>query len=207
MQAEIGRYPAGFSTPEPVDAEVRERLAALGYLGGAISAAADGPLPNPRDRVHEIEEVEAAFRLGKRQDGEAVAAFRRLLGKNPRQLDVQLGLAEALVRLERYAEAAASYEAALAIAPAMGGEIGLALARVSLLLERLDDVEAHARAGLQVNPAQAHELLAWAALGRADLGRAESEAKRALCPGTGCDGECLGAGRGPHPALGAACRP
>jgi arylsulfatase A-like enzyme/tetratricopeptide (TPR) repeat protein len=191
MQAEIGRYPAGFSTPEPVDAEVRERLAALGYLGGAISAAADGPLPNPRDRIHEIEEVEAAFRLGKRQDGEAVAAFRRLIGKNPRQLDVQLGLAEALVRLERYTEAAASYQAALAIAPAMSGEIGLALARVSLLLERLDDVESHARAGLQVNPAQAHELLAWAALGRADLGRAEREAKQALSLAPAATGSAL----------------
>ncbi len=192
LQAEmVRRHPSGFSAPEPVDAEVRERLAALGYLGGASPATAERPVPNPRDRIQEIEEVEAAFRLGKRQDGEAVAAFRRLLGKNPRQLDVQLGLAEALVRLERYEEAAASYRAALAIAPAMSGEIGLALARVSLLLERLDDVETHARAGLETSPAQAHELLAWAALGRADLGRAEREAGRALALAPAATGSAL----------------
>jgi tetratricopeptide (TPR) repeat protein len=191
MQAELGRYPADFSDPGPVDPGVRERLLALGYLGGAGAAAADGPLPNPRERIHEIEEVEAAFRLGKRSDVQAVAAFRRLLGKNPRQLDVQLGLAEALVRLESFEEAAGAYEAALATAPAMSGEIGLALARVSLLLERLDDVESHARAGLEVNPARAHELLAWAALGRADLGRAEGEAKRALSLAPAATGSAL----------------
>jgi arylsulfatase A-like enzyme/tetratricopeptide (TPR) repeat protein len=188
MRTEIGRYPASFSAPEAEDPGVRERLAALGYLGGVAATPAGAPLANPRDRIHEIAEVETAFRLARGSDGEAVVAFRRLLARNPRQLDVQLGLAEALARLERYDEAAEAYEAALAKAPAMSGEIGLALARVSLILGRLRDVDAHARAGMSVDPAQAHELLAWSALGRGDLARAESEARSAqgLAPaGTG----------------------
>jgi tetratricopeptide (TPR) repeat protein len=107
-------------------------------------------------------------------------AFRRLVEKNPRQLDVQLGLAEALARLERYAEAREAYAAALAIAPEMHGEIGLALARVCLVLGRSGELEVHARAGLAVDPAQGRELLAWAALGRSDAAAAETEARAAL---------------------------
>jgi arylsulfatase A-like enzyme/tetratricopeptide (TPR) repeat protein len=185
MREEIARHPAGFAPPLPVDPAVRERLLALGYLGGATATPGGGPLPNPRDLIEEVEDVEAAFRLTKGKDDEAVVAFRRLLAKNPRQLDVQLGLAEALSRLERFVEAADAYRAALALAPAMSGEIGIELARVSLLLGRMDDVEKHARAGLGVNPAQAHELLAWAALARNDTAAAESEvrAARELEPG------------------------
>ncbi len=185
MREEIARYPAGFAPPQPVDPAVRERLLALGYLGGAAATPGGGPLPSPRDFIDEVEEVEAAFRLTKGKDGEAVVAFRRLLAKNPRQLDVQLGLAEALSRLERFGEAAEAYRAALALAPAMSGEIGIALARVCLLLGRTDDVVKHARAGLDANPAQAHELLAWAALAGNDTAAAESEAlaARALDPG------------------------
>jgi arylsulfatase A-like enzyme/tetratricopeptide (TPR) repeat protein len=191
MKAEIARYPSAFSAPEPVDSGVRERLRALGYLGGAAAGPVAGPLANPRDVIHEIEEVEAAFRLTQGKDAEAVVAFHRLLERNPRQLDVQLGLAEALARLERHPEAADAYRAALAIAPAMAGEIGLALARVSLLLGRLDDVETHARAGLLSNPAPAHELLAWAALGRGDLVRAASEAGQATALAPGAPGSAL----------------
>jgi tetratricopeptide (TPR) repeat protein len=180
MKTEIGRYPPGLLAPGPLDPGVRERLAALGYLGGGAAAPPGVPLPNPRDEIHEMEEVEAAFRLAKGDDAAAVGAFRRLLARNPRQLDVRLGLAEALARLGRYEEAAEAYRRALATAPAMSGEIGLALARVSLLLGRLDDVEAQARAGMSVNPARAHELLAWSALGRNEVHRAETEARLAL---------------------------
>ena len=179
MRAELGRYPRGLEAPQAVDPGVRERLAALGYLTGGPSTESAGPLPNPRDHIHEIEAVEEAFRLTKGRDEEAVPAFRRLLASNPRQLDVQLGLAQSLARLERYAEAAAAYESAIRMAPAMAGEIALILARVQLLRGRFADVAATARLGLSTSPAQARELLAWAALGRGDLDAAEREARQA----------------------------
>jgi tetratricopeptide (TPR) repeat protein len=179
MRAELGRYPRGVDAPQAVDPEVREKLAALGYLTGGPATESAGPLPDPRDRIHEIEAVEEAFRLTKGRDEEAVVAFRRLLAGNPRQLDVQLGLAQALARLERYAESAAAYESAIRAAPAMAGEIALVLARVQLLRGRFADVEANARLGLETSPARARELLAWAALGRGDLDAAEREARQA----------------------------
>jgi len=185
MKSRLDRHSASFSAPEAVPAEVRERLAALGYLGGA-AATHEGPFPNPRDHIREVEEVEAAFRLTKQSDDEAVVAFRRLLARYPRLLDVHLGLAEALARLERHEEAARAFSAILALAPAMHAEIGTRLARVSLLLGRMDDVETHARAGLEASPAEARELLAWAALARDDLALAETQARAArdLAPGS-----------------------
>jgi thioredoxin-like negative regulator of GroEL len=62
----------------------------------------------------------------------------------------------------------------------MSGEIGLALARVSLARGRADGIESKARAGMSVDPAAAHELLAWSALFREDLARAEREGRLAL---------------------------
>ena len=178
MKGRLDRYFASFSAPRADSPEVRERLAALGYLGGT-AATDEGTLPNPRDHVREVEEVEAAFQLTKHRDDEAVVAFRRLLTRYPRLLDVHLGLAEALARLERYEEAAEAYSAILALAPAMRGEIATRLARVSLLLGRMEDVETHARAGLETSPAEARELLAWAALARGNLAEAEAQARAA----------------------------
>jgi arylsulfatase A-like enzyme/tetratricopeptide (TPR) repeat protein len=189
MKDLLDRHPARFAGPGAVAAADRERLQALGYLGAA--APGDGPLPNPRDHVGEVEEIEAAFRLTKTSDAQAVVAFRRLLARHPRLLDVQLGLAEALARLERYDEAAAAYAAVLSLAPSMRSEVGTRLARVSLLLGRMDDVETHARSGLEASPAEARELLAWAALHRGDLDSAEREARAALDHAPGAAGAAL----------------
>jgi arylsulfatase A-like enzyme/Flp pilus assembly protein TadD len=178
MKDLLDRHAVRFSGPETVPPEVRERLQALGYLGAA--ATGDGPLPNPRDHVGEVEEIEAAFRLTKTSDEQAVVAFRRLLTRHPRLIDVHLGLAEALGRLERYEEAASAYSTVLSLAPSMRAEVGTRRARVSLLLGRMEDVETHARSGLEASPAEARELLAWAALHRGDLDSAEREARAAL---------------------------
>jgi hypothetical protein len=120
MKARLDRYTAAFAAPEIAPPEVRERLAALGYLGGT-AATGEGRLPNPRDHIGEVEQVEAAFRLTRRNDDEAVVAFRRLLARYPRLLDAHLGLAEALARLEvqgrRRAEVARLLEAMHAANP------------------------------------------------------------------------------------------
>jgi len=191
LRSQFALHPAGFAAPAPADRETREQLAALGYLAGGPAAAASGSLPNPRDRIGSLADVEEAFRLAKAEDPRAVAAFRRLLEANPRQLDVQLGLAELLARLERYPEAREAYLGALALAPAMRGEIGLALARVCLVLGHADEIESHARAGLEVDPAQGRELLAWAALARGDAPAAETEARSALVLAPGAAGSAL----------------
>ena len=60
---------SGRETRAEISAEEQEKLASLGYVGGAEFDAAGGPLADPKDRVHEVEEL---FRLvdavGKRPD-------------------------------------------------------------------------------------------------------------------------------------------
>ncbi len=165
-----------FNAPAAVPPEQAERLAALGYLAGTVPDRG-GRRPDPRERLHVLEDMKTAFRLSADgKDEEAVRALRLILAGNPGLFDVQYELAQALARLGRYEEAYDAFRASLESAPSLAGPIGLALSRVCLALKRYDEAAEHARLGLHTNPAQAHELLARAALGRGRLAEAESEA-------------------------------
>jgi choline-sulfatase len=180
MKKELANYPADFEAPDSATPEEREKLAALGYLGGAATAP-DGPLPDPKASIHLLAEVKDAFKLTQAgRDAEAVVALRRILEKSPLFLDVRYQLAQTLVRLGRHEEAYEAYTTALRGSPSLAGPIGLALARVCLELGRVDEAEANARLGLRTNAGQAHELLARVALARNDLAGTESEAKQAV---------------------------
>ncbi len=65
-----------------ISAEEQERLASLGYVGGADVDPAGGPLPDPKDHVAEVEEL---FRLvdtvGKRRDTGAEIRVVELIEK------------------------------------------------------------------------------------------------------------------------------
>jgi tetratricopeptide (TPR) repeat protein len=176
LREALGRLPSSFAAPSPVSAEQAERLAALGYITSSAPVRA-GPLPDPRDKLHVLADVQKAFRASAAgRDEEAVTLLRWVLYGNPGFFDVQYQLAETLARLGRYDEAYASYREALASNPALAGPTGLALARVCLALRRYDEAEANARLGLETNPARAHELIARAALGRDRLDEAEQQA-------------------------------
>jgi tetratricopeptide (TPR) repeat protein len=160
-----------------VDSEDMERLRALGYLGGASSGAPSGPLPDPKASIHVLRDVKDAFRLTTEgKDAEAVAAFRKLLADNPRLFDVEYELGRTLARLERWDEAAEVFKGARAHAPTFAGPVDLALARVEVSRKHLDEAAAAARRILDLNPGQAHEILARVALARDDLATAEREA-------------------------------
>ena len=52
-----------------ISAAEQEKLASLGYVGGAETGATDGPLPDPKDRVAEVEELFSLVdTVGKRPD-------------------------------------------------------------------------------------------------------------------------------------------
>ena len=166
----------------------REKLAALGYLGGAV--AASGPLPDPRERIHVLKDVRAAFRLAAAgRDEDAVRALRDVLGANPLLLDARYELARVLTRLGRWEDAYVAYRTALRTAPSLAGPIALDLGRVCLRLGRLEEAEANGRLAASANPPAAHEVLARVALARGDLDGALREAGRA----TGDPGAELGA--------------
>ena len=176
LRAALGKVESSVAAPSPVSAEQAERLAALGYIA-SNAPAREGPLPDPRDKLPVLADVQAAFRAGAAgRDEEAVALLRRVLAGNPGFFDVQYQLAEGLARLGRHEEAYDGYRAALASNPALAGPTGLALARVCLALGRHEEAEANARLGLETQPARAHELMARAALGRDRLDEAERQA-------------------------------
>ncbi len=176
-QKELAQFPAVLSQPRAVQSEEMEKLAALGYLGGAVGATS-GPLPDPRASLPALAEVKTGFRLAAAgRDEEAVAVLRRVLDRYPSLLDARYALGQALARLGRYAESYEAYREALRTSPSLAVAIGADLARVCLELGRLPEAEANARVVAVGSPAQGHELLARIALARDDLGAAEREAR------------------------------
>jgi tetratricopeptide (TPR) repeat protein len=136
LSAALRALPGTFEAPGAVDPEAAERLAALGYLGGA-AAGRPGERPDPRDRLPVLAEVRRGFRLAAAGKGaEAVPVFRAILRDNPGFFDVQHELARTLTRLGRLDEARAVYVEAIRDTPPLAGPLRLALARVLLDMER-----------------------------------------------------------------------
>ncbi len=124
--AELRRHLEGFdrtlAPPAATDSETRERLAALGYLGGAAETA--GPLPDPKAQLPTLADLRRAAELVGRGDlAAAVPLYRRVLDANPRLVDGWLALGDVLRRLGRLGEAADATARAFA---ASGGDGELA---------------------------------------------------------------------------------
>lgn len=174
-QKRLADFPAQLERPAEADSEAREKLAALGYLGGAVETG--GPLPDPRESLPALREVKTAFRLAAAgKNAEAVVLFREVLAKFPGFFDARFELAQTLVRLGRLDEASEAFRAAIRSSPGLAASVALPLGRVCLTLGRRNEAEANARIGLKANAAAAHELLARVALAGDDLATAEREA-------------------------------
>jgi arylsulfatase A-like enzyme/Flp pilus assembly protein TadD len=177
MKRALDRIPADFRIPAAADAEQVKKLTSLGYLSAASPSISAVSLPSPMRELPTLEESRAAFRLEAEGDRKgAIAAFRRILAKNPNVFDVQYKLAETLDAEGRWREAAEAYRQAIRSSPSMAGGASLALAKVSLKLGDLDQAKANADLALADAPADARELLARVALARGDLEEAQREA-------------------------------
>jgi len=175
LRTALSRFPLGFAGPADATPEEMEKLAALGYLGGG-GAAGSGPLPNPRDRIHVLEQVKLAFRLSSEgRDAEAVAALQAILKDDPQFMDVLFELGRVLARMGRSSEAYDAFKRAMRTSPSMAPSLALPMARVCLDLGRWDEAEQNARLGQKTNPGVAHEVLARVALARDRLDVAERE--------------------------------
>jgi tetratricopeptide (TPR) repeat protein len=177
MKRALDRIPPDFRIPAAADAEQVKKLTSLGYLSATSPSVSGGSLPSPMRELSTLEESREAFRL--EADGDhkgAIAAFRRILAKNPNVFDVQYKLGETLDADGRWREAAEAYRQAIRISPSMAGGAALALAKVSLKLGDLDQAQANAELALADAPADARELLARVALSRGDLEAAERQA-------------------------------
>jgi tetratricopeptide (TPR) repeat protein len=177
-QAELGRLPTTLAAPSAASSADTERLAALGYLGGAVQAT--GPLPDPAERIGVLKDVKAAFRLAAAgRDEEAVPAFRRILEANPLLADARYQLAQILMRLGRWEEAYEAYREAMRASPSLAPAMALEMGQVCLKRGRLDEARSNAELASRATPAKAHELLARIALAADDLAGAEREAAQA----------------------------
>ena len=146
--------------PSSVPADVRDKLAALGYVGEAIAPAANGVLPDPKDKVAAYESYREATGLRRQgKDAEAVAAFESVLARDPGMLDARESLGLTLFRLGREAEAIASLEA-VATADPRRASAHLELARIHALRGRRGQAEREAAQAATADPGHAYETLA-----------------------------------------------
>lgn len=119
--------------PQPIDADTLEKLRALGYAGGDLPLA-QGPLPDPKDRIHVFNRIKQAEDLV--YNGREVEAIPLLEGAVAADASIPaifslLGAARA--RTDSWDKAADAYARAVVLAPdnpeALFG-LGLALKRL-----------------------------------------------------------------------------
>lgn len=106
--------------PQTVDAETAERLEALGYVGGAVSARhlEDRPRGDPKDKIqlyNLLKQASTASAEGRYR--EAIAKATRALADDPEILEGHMLLGNFLTKAGRPAEAIAAYRRALALDP------------------------------------------------------------------------------------------
>lgn len=177
--AQLGRdldaFPEAPASAQPVDAEERRKLAALGYVdAGAVRVASDA---NPRDRLGDLAELKSVTELMARRDYAAAARrIEDLLRRNPGWSDLRDDLALAYEQLGDLGSAERTYRDGIRATPELSSELALSLAAILAKQGKLDEAAAHAEVAKRVNPAGAHELLARIALVRGELAAAMEHA-------------------------------
>jgi arylsulfatase A-like enzyme/Tfp pilus assembly protein PilF len=183
MQASLGRQVklGELAKPEETSPELREKLQALGYVGGGVPLQAAGAeLPDPKDKIGVYQDLKHAVALRDAgRDAEAVEAFRKVLAENPTFLDAWETLGFILVRMGRTAEGIAAIDKVLRMDPGRM-TAHLALARVYALSGRLEKAIAHAEVASQKNPGQAFEILAQLMMDKRDTRLAAEFARRSV---------------------------
>jgi choline-sulfatase len=184
MRSAIEGLVAGSSiaAPTAVSSEDKQRLAALGYVGGGSATPLSLPgdsLPDPKDKVKLLEKYRRAADLaGDLKFEEATALYREVLAEDNGMTDVWLQLAEVLVRQGRTEDAVAAYREVIKRNPRDPGSL-IDMAGALMRLGKLDEAQKHAELAVSVAPAGAHEMLAKIALARHDRDGALREAKLA----------------------------
>jgi arylsulfatase A-like enzyme len=137
MLARMPPYEAATAGAPAVDPEVRERLQALGYLGGA-GPGERGPLPDPKDMIDVAALVlDANALLSAGRPAEALEFARRAAARSPRDRTVLNTLAKIHVRLGRLKEAEDALRALRAIQPR--ADASVLLAQILILDGRVEE--------------------------------------------------------------------
>jgi arylsulfatase A-like enzyme/Flp pilus assembly protein TadD len=109
------------SAMEDLDPDTLEKLRSLGYVG-SLAPEIDGELPDPKDRLEEMNLLirasrESAELLGSGQFEEVASMLEEVLSREPNYMDGYLNLAAAYMALERADEAIEVLDGALKKTP------------------------------------------------------------------------------------------
>lgn len=170
--------------------DLREKLGALGYMGGAGGSGAADPGADPKDKIDEFKLATDLMQRGLvRLDHEDFAGsaelFQKLLGLGVRSFELHFYLARSLLELGRHREAAVEFEQAVGFEPGYpSGWEGLADCRV-VLGDLRGAVEA-VRSGQESSPRDAglrkREARLWRRLDEPEKARRAYESALPLAP-------------------------
>ena len=167
--------------PATADADVRERLRALGYTTSSAPAPqGGGARADPKDKVAAYESLRRAQRLAADgRDADVVSALAPLLATDADMLDGWELKAKSLVKLGRTGDAIAAFGRVLAIDP-LKPETHLALARIFALEHDPPRARQHAELAARRDPASGYEVLAELMLDENNVADAAAFAQRSL---------------------------
>ena len=113
LRATLSAFDRDMESPAVTDEETRQRLAALGYVGGAAVTDED-VLADPKEKVETLTHIQDAYRLYAEGNFEAaVVAYQKIVEENPKIEDAWDYLALSQLGLDRPEAAATTYQAAL----------------------------------------------------------------------------------------------
>jgi tetratricopeptide (TPR) repeat protein len=180
MRAQLLGMPRPLQPPGSSDPEQVAKLAALGYVSATVADLSSKDLPDPKDRIHNVDQLKSGFgHLQKGRFVEAATAFRALVKENPRMLDVWQLLAQAEIKLGRLDTAHAALQEAARLAPG-NPQVLLALSEYFTEVGRFAEARQHAELARDAGAADSRTNVAKIALAQGDLAAAESEARASL---------------------------
>ena len=161
MDAWLSRMTNAVAAPEAVDAQTRERLSALGYVGSQSTAFSNASnLPDPKDKIGAYEDLRKGLALrASGRNEEAVPQLRKVVAENPLMIDAWEILGLSLVALGREKEGIEALDRAIRIDP-LRAEPHLALAKLYALDGKMAVAVNHAEIAAGKEPGQSFEILA-----------------------------------------------
>lgn len=176
LREEMATHDRSLAEPTSISAEEAAKLSALGYLGGS-SGGAEGELPDPKDRIGDMNAfLEAGTLLQIGRPGEAVALLDDVLERNPTFADAWTVLAKAYQDSGQLEKALDAYKHTINLAPMLAPGSALSMSEVYLRLGQFDEALSHAELAREMHPGAVALAVARAHLARSDLAGAEREA-------------------------------
>ncbi len=175
-------YDGKFQEPDlPDDPEVRQQLAALGYVGSVGNRGSES-LADPKSKLQILNLLGKALDLAEAKDFEgAVKLYRQIVAQEPQLVDAWEYLGNSLLRLGRPAQALKAYDHQMKLS---GGSpyASMTMAGCLVSLGRLDEAKRLALVAAKEYD-QAFDLLAQIALKQGDLDGAATYVDKALAAG------------------------